>query len=215
MTALSFVALFSVLQNIDNLVLAGAYRWQSVEITKHSNLFIAFLSALFTELAIVGANWTKTGASLAGWDHYTEAVGRGILVMIGVWTLITHFSRSLFPHLHTPSVERKVHGGLFSMAKMSFREAAVVGTALAVDNLGPSFAFGLVNPTGPTLALTLSALTGLGSVLAVWAGQTLGAKGPRQLQKFPPKLVAGCLILGIAFCDPGDIARDHFRLLAK
>jgi|SRR5579859_5214939 len=215
MTALSFVALFAVLQNIDNLVLAAAYRWQSVEITRRSNFFIAFLSALFTELAILGANWTKTGVSLLGWDHYTEGVGRGILVMIGVWTLINHFSRSLFPHLHTPSPEPKVHGRPSSVAKMNFSEAAVVGTAPAVDNLGPSFAFGLVNPTSPTITFTLSALTGLGSVLAVWAGQTLGAKGPRRLQKFPPKLVASCLILGIAFCDPGDIARDNLRLLVK
>ncbi len=212
---LAFIALFAVLQNIDNLVLAAAYRWQNVAITWRSNLFIAAFSALFTGLALVGASCAKSGVLVLGLDHYAEIVGRGLLLMIGAWMLIGHFSKALFPQLRRPVLERRPHTFSTSAAEMKLGEALLVGTALAVDNLGPSFAFGLINPATPSSGFVLSALTGVASLLAVSIGQISGAKTRRYVHGFSPKLIAGCLILSIACFDPGDMTRDRVQPLTR
>lgn len=201
-----YLLLFAVLQNVDNFVLAVAYRWQKIEIPLSFNLLIAGLSALFTAVGIVAANVTNIEAAQRGWNNYAEVLGRGLLVMMGTWTLIGYFRTRLFPKLNLPDSE----GMVLTTTSMKGRDAFLVGTALAVDNLGPSFAFGLVNRASLGVGLTLTVLTGIVSVIFVALGVTVGANGQQRLSRLSPKLVTGCLILGIALFDPGDIARNAF-----
>lgn len=213
MNTLAFLALFAVLQNIDNFALGVAYRWQRIRITWRSNLFIAALSGLFTGLAMLAANLAKSEVSRFGLDHYTEIVGRGLLVMIGTWTLIGYFRIKLFPQLRDSSSKAGLTLPPTVIATMKFSETVLVGTALAADNLAPSFAFGLVNPSSAAVGLTLSALTSFVSVLSVITGQVAGAQGRHRLPGLSPKLVAGCLILVIALFEPGDLARNGLSFL--
>ena len=196
-----FLTLFSVLLNVDNFFLATAYRWQGVNIGWQSNLLIAGLSGLFTEVAILAAKFTKS--EMAGFElgEYSEIVGRGILVMIGVWTLVGYFRAKFIPRSSDSSTS--IIPGT-PCVLMQFKEAGLVGTALAVDNLGPSFAFGLVNSTSSAIGLTLSTLIFLVSIISVSVGQVMGARSQNRLQGLSPKFVAGCLLLGIALLDPGD-----------
>ena len=52
----TLLALFAIAQNIDNFVLAGAYRFKNVLIPKQPNLLIAILSGVATVLA-AGVGW--------------------------------------------------------------------------------------------------------------------------------------------------------------
>jgi putative Mn2+ efflux pump MntP len=211
MTGLTFLALFAVLQNIDNLLLATAYRWQNIRIPWPSNFFIGALSGVFTAAAMCAAQFAKARASWLGVDNYTEVLGRGILALIGVWTLVGYFRARLFPQLHRSDPKTAQTPFASGMAELKFSEAVVPGTALALDNLGPSFAFGLVSSPTLAVALTLSVMTGFASVLAVLLGQSAGAKGRHYLRCFPPRLVAAGLILAIAIFDPGDFGHQSFK----
>jgi putative Mn2+ efflux pump MntP len=209
MTFLLYASLFAVLQNIDNFVLAAAYRLQSVKITAPSNLLIAALSAVFTEAAVLAAGCVKIEATRGGWSNYTEIIGRGILVMIGVWTLVGYFRLKFFSQLQKAPADSVDH--FLPLTPMKNREAIVVGTALGIDNLGPSFAFGLVNFQRPGAGLVLAAFTALVSIALVLAGDVVVVATQRRVECVSPKLVAGCLIVGLAFFDPGDLASGLFK----
>jgi putative Mn2+ efflux pump MntP len=201
--SLLYVVTFAALQNLDNFVLAAAYRWRQVEIKGGANLLIAALSGLFTGAAVLAAQYAKLQAARTGWGAYSEIVGRGLLAMIGTWTLIGYFRTRLLPRLPDdpmPTVCEAAPG------PMRLEEALLVGIALAVDNLGPSFAFGIVAPKW--FGLVLSVLAALLSFVLIIAGQSVGAKGRDMLHCFSPKLVAGCLIVAVAIFDPSDFNRD-------
>jgi putative Mn2+ efflux pump MntP len=210
---LALLALFGFVQNIDNFVFAVAYRWQGIGIDWKANVFIAAVSALFTELAMLAASGTQFEAWRFGLDNYTEVVGRGLLVMIGVWTLAGWLRLKLFPAKNVCAFDAAAGAAPSGAAPMKFREACFLGIALAADNVGPSFAFGLVNHSTLGLGFALSALTAAGSLAAVRFGQSIGTKGEKRFPVLPPKLVAGCLILAIGLFDPADIVRTGLRSL--
>ena len=205
--ALALLILFGLLQNIDNFVFAVAYRWQNIGIDWKANCLIAAGSALFTELAMLAASCTQFEALRFGWDNYTEIIGRGLLVMIGVWTLVGCLRLKLFPPKGGSTFDSGATVSQAEIAQMSFKEACFLGVALATDNVGPSFAFGLVNHSTLGFGFVLSALTAIGSLAAVNSGQAVGAKGRKRVRCLSPKFVAGCLILAIGLFDPADIVR--------
>ena len=201
MTTFAFLVLFAALQNIDNFFMAAAYRWKGLEIRWRSNLVIAALSGLFTEAAFLAANAVKSEILGYRLGEYSEMIGRGILVMIATWTLVGYFRARFFPQWSDSKTG--ISSGS-SGAAMGFREAAVLGVALAADNLGPSFAFGLINPAAPMIGFCLSILIFFISLLSVECGQAAAARFRNGLGKVSPKFAAGCLLLGIALFDPGD-----------
>jgi putative Mn2+ efflux pump MntP len=210
--ALALVAFFGFVQNIDNFVFAVAYRWQNKRIDWPANCFIAAVTALFTELAMLAASGTQFEALRFGLDNYTEILGRGLLVMIGVWTLVGCLRLQLFPLQGCPSLDDAASvSSPPAVAPMKCKEACFVGIALAADNVGPSFAFGLVNHCALGFGLALAALTAVGSLAAMSFGQSVGAKGRKRLHCLSPKLVAGCLILAIGLFDPADILRSGWH----
>jgi putative Mn2+ efflux pump MntP len=215
MSAFIFLILFAALQNIDNFVLAAAYRLKAVSIPLPPNLLIAVLSGLATGIAVILAGVTKGAASNLGFGSASEVIGRGLLIMIGVWTLIGYFRARLFPQLTDP-----VKGAADPTTRrcapqvMRVSEAMIPGIALAVDNIAPSFAFGLQNATHKGITATgfvLAALTAALSVVSVWVGQAVGGQGRNHLRWISPEIASGCLVIAIALLDPGDFAQDWIK----
>jgi putative Mn2+ efflux pump MntP len=211
--------LFATVQNIDNLVVAVAYGLKNVHISLKSNFLIAALSVIATGLALISAIVLRSEAVELGFKPVTDVVGRGILLMLGVWTLVGCFRSKLFWQLSNMESDWPNQDGISRAAgEMTTAEAAVAGVALAVDNLAPSFAFGLIDliRQSPFVSgLFLTALTGIFSILAVAQGQFLGRKGYAQCRRFFPKilrpeLISGLLFIGIAILpfDIDDWAAD-------
>jgi hypothetical protein len=179
--------------------------------------------------------WNRDGCSGAR-SGCTEAVqiglstgagvaGRGILLMLGVWTLVGYFRSRLFTQLSEEESDnnddrRRSAPGQAALIRTS--EAMMAGTALAVDNLAPSFAFGLINPIRQNailFGLLLGALAAGFSIVAVVCGQISGRKGRAQFQRFlpafiTPALVSGLLLVGIAVLplDIDDWTADFLKL---
>jgi putative Mn2+ efflux pump MntP len=223
---MSLVALFIVfagVQNIDNFVLAAAYGLKNVQISVKSNLLIAALSSIATGTALLVSDVLKWEAGQLGFETATETIGRGILLMIGIWTLVACFGSSLFRQLgDARSARQSAADQLATVITMSTPEALVVGVALAVDNIAPSFAFGLVDSIRqiPLLSISLlTALTGGASLLAVRIGQVLGRKGRGQFRKtfattLKPEFISGMLFIAIALLplDADNLAEDFLKL---
>ena len=226
-TLLAVMLSLAVLQNIDNFVLATAYRLKNVVIPTSRNLLIALLSGIATGAPVVAASGLRWEAFQMGLSSTASVAGRGILLMLGVWTLVGYFRSSLFPQLgeeesdnaNVPSRSSKSPG---PATLISTSEAMVAGTALAVDNIAPSFAFGLINPMrqrAVSSGLFLGALVAVFSIVAVLCGQISGRKGRAQFQRFlpasiQPELISGLLLIGIAVIplDLDDWAVDFLKL---
>src|SRR4029077_7499987 len=124
---------------------AGAYRLKNVRIPGGANGLIAVLSGLATMTA-AGAGWSL-GESVAELGHWvvTDSIARGLLIMLGVWTLVGYFWKKLFPQLRQLGVGQSHKNSAGSVDGQSVpiktSEAIVVATALAIDNMAPSFAF--------------------------------------------------------------------------
>ena len=221
-----FVSL-AVLQNIDNFVLAGAYRLKNVIIPPSGNLLIALLSGIATGVPVIVATGLSSEAVQMRLDTTFGIAGRGILLMLGIWTLVGYFRSGLFLQLREEDTDEKEDHrcgvklpGQEAMIRTS--EAIIAGTALAVDNLAPSFAFGLINPMRQS-ALLSSVLLGIlvagFSIVAVVCGQICGRQGRVQLRRFlptfiTPELISALLLIGIAVApmDIDDWAADFLRL---
>jgi putative Mn2+ efflux pump MntP len=217
----------AVLQNIDNFVLAAAYRLKNVFIPISRNLLIAVLSGIATGGPVLVASGFRAEAIQMGFNATAGIAGRGILLMLGVWTLVVYFRSRLFPQLGEEEADRKddhrhdvkspQHAVLIRIS-----ETMIAGIALAVDNLAPSFAFGLINPMRQHALLSgllLGILVAGFSIVAVVCGQISGSGGRAQFQRFlpafiTPELISGLLLIGIALAplDIDDWAADLLKL---
>jgi putative Mn2+ efflux pump MntP len=218
-SSLLFLALFALLQNIDNLILAGAYRLRNVTIGLQSNLIIAVLSGLVSAASVTLAQVTTFETSSLGLGSATELIGRGILVMIGVWTLIAYFRAKLFNDFNgsvrtkDDSDNEPATGSRDQARPMGLSEAMISGTALAIDNVAPSFAFGLVNAGHQNLAavgIVLGLFTGALSLVSVGLGQRAGAGSRLRLRLISPEFASGCLMIVLAIFDPSEIGFHIF-----
>jgi putative Mn2+ efflux pump MntP len=227
MSAIAVIVLFAVLQNIDNFVLAAAYRLKNVLIPFKMNLLIALFSGIATGLSIIVASGLRSEAVQMRLDLVTDVTGRGILLMLGVWTLVGCFRSRLFRQLgkqgsNDNDDHRRSAWSAGQAVLIRTSEAIIAGTALAVDNLAPSFAFGLINPVregGFLSGLLLGTLTAGASFVAVVCGQISGRQGRAQFQRFlptvfSPELISGLLLIGIALLplDVNDLATDFLKL---
>ncbi len=224
---LAVFVLLAVLQNVDNFVLAAAYRLNNVLIPTSKNLLIALLSGIATGVPVAVAGGLRSEAVQIGFDTTAGVAGRGILLMLGVWTLVGYFRSRLFPQLgekvsdikddHSRSVKPVGEATLIRTS-----EAMIAGTALAVDNLAPSFALGLINPVRQNALLSgllLGALVAGFSLVAVIYGQISGRTGREQFKRLlpvfiAPELISGLLLVGLAVIplDIDDWAVGLFKL---
>jgi len=224
---LAVIVSLAVLQNIDNFVLAAAYRLKNVVIPASKNLLIALLSGIATGVPVVVASGLRSQAVQIGLNTSAGVAGRGILLMPGFWTLVGYFRSRLFPQLgeeesDNNDVHRRSVKSQRQATSIRTSEAMIAGTALAVDNLAPSFAFGLINPMRQNAFLSgllLGALAAGFSVVAVLCGQISGRRGRAQFERIlpafiTPELISGLLLIGIAVVpfDVDDWATDFLKL---
>jgi putative sporulation protein YtaF len=215
MTPFSFILLgaFAVAQNVDNFVLAAAYGFRGVLVPRDSNVLIAIMSGLATAFAATtGARLGQTIAQNRHWE-LTDSIARGLLIMLGVWTLVGYFRKKLFPQLREGKArnpETVLTTSQQASVRISKSEALIVATALAIDNLAPSFAFGLRHAHASLLnLLTLTVFTAGFSLASVILGQNAGRRHPLRFNHplfrlLCPELISGFLIIGVAIFDPGD-----------
>lgn len=214
MIFVAMLALFAVAQNIDNFVVAVAYGLKNIRICVKSNFLIGFLSATATGTALLVGSILRLEAVLLGFKSIPEVIGRGVLFMLGVWTLVGFFRVKLFRQLGGVKLNQS-ETAVSSSAVMAAPEAVVVGLALAVDNVAPSFAVGLIDSIKENVfvsLLFLTLLTGGLSVFAVSQGQALGRKGYVRFRRLAlavlrPELISGILFIGVAILplDPEDL----------
>lgn len=224
------LALFATVQNIDNLVVATAYRLKNASIPIRSNLVISLLSGVATGVPAVIAIQLRSEAVHIGLNTSMALIGRGILFMLGVWSLCVCLRPGLFQRLKTPascgvSSDSRQTQSSKGVRPIRAGEAFVVGLALAVDNIGPSFAFGAIDPIRPGFLLSgvmLAATTAGVSVVAVAWGQTLGQKARARSQYLlpaflTPELIAGFLFIALAIVpiDTDDLFTDFLKLRMK
>jgi putative Mn2+ efflux pump MntP len=225
----AFVSM-AVLQNVDNFVLAAAYRLKNVVIPISKNLIIALLSGIATGVPVVLAGGLRSEAVQVGLNATAGIAGRGLLLMLGVWSLVSYFRSRLFSQLgdKAPYDSDDHHHSVKLLGQVTViraSEAMIAGTALAVDNLAPSFAFGLINPMRERplwSGLLLGALAAAFSVVAVNCGLVFGHKGRAHFQRFlpsfiTPELISGLLLIGIALspADMDDWAADFLKLIQQ
>jgi putative Mn2+ efflux pump MntP len=214
MNAFGFLVLFAIVQNIDNLVFAGAYRLRNVIISSRPNLVIASLSGVATAASVILAGVSHFEATRFGLGSVPDLIGRGILIMIGVWTLVGHFRANLFDPSREASIDHR--GTPVGEARaMGMSTALIAGTALALDNIAPCFAFGLVNARQQEIIATgliLAVLTAAFSIVSVSIGQAAGGRGRNQMRWISPNIASGCLMIAIASFDPGDLAQAWLKL---
>ena len=86
MSLMALFVLFAAVQNVDNLVLAAAYGLKNIHISFKSNLVIATFSAIATGSALLLSAALKWEAVRLGLVPATEAIGRGVLFMIGIYS---------------------------------------------------------------------------------------------------------------------------------
>jgi len=218
MNALAVLAFFAFIQNIDNMLTAGAYRLKNVVIPIGPNMVMAALSGAATAIGVVIAGLGESTAFHLRYEWVSEAVGRGLLVMIGVWTLAGYFRARLFPQIGDAEEREELELPAGSVrdgsVRMTASAALVPGFALAVDNIAPSFALGLVNLRhGRFIAtgVTFTALIMGFSLLSVWIGQAMGRGGKNHLRWVSPEIASGLLMITIAVLGPGDLAEGWFR----
>jgi putative Mn2+ efflux pump MntP len=215
----------AALQNIDNFVLAAAYRLKNVVIPTSKNLLIALLSGIATGVPFVVASGLRLEAVQIGLETIAGVAGRGILMMLGIWTLVGYFRSRLFAQLRESESDddgkQRSVPPVGQATPIGTYEAMIAGTALAVDNLAPSFAFGLINPLRQDAVLSglfIGALTAGFSIVAVVCGQVSGRKSRPRLQRFlpafiAPEFISGLLLIGIGVAplDVDDWATDFLK----
>src|SRR6516164_412022 len=205
MAGFFFLVLFALAQNIDNFVLAAAYRLGNVRIPNGSNCLIAVLSGFATAVAAT-AGWGLGGRVAGQQDwHITDSVARGLLIMLGIWTLTGYFRTRLFPQLFASrQIISPADTGTNPQQQVAIigtSEATIAATALAVDNLAPSFAFGLRHAGGHGSSLLLLSLLTAGlSVLLVGLGQKAAGFGRVRFDNaafrlIVPELISALLII--------------------
>lgn len=196
--------LFAGLQNIDNFVVGAAYRFKSVSIPFPSNFLVSALSGLATGLACGGAQFVRSQTVRLGLEPSTEIVGRSLLLMIGTWTLVGYFRRRLFLFLNGDALKAKpILVERLKSCRMTPLQAVIPGIALAIDNVGPSFGFGLIRLESTTFAfegVILALSTAIGSFVCIKVGQFVASRGAK-VCRISPEVISGSLMISIALLD--------------
>ena len=128
---LAVIVSLAVLQNIDNFVLAAAYRLKNVVIPASKNLLIALLSGIATGVPVVVASGLRSEAVQIGLNTSAGVAGRGILLMLGVWTLVGYFRSRLFPQL---GEEESDNNDVHRRSVKSQRQATSIRTSEAMHS---------------------------------------------------------------------------------
>lgn len=155
------VFLMGISTNLDNLLLGLSLGLQKKKLCFWANVLIGFLSAAVTAVFCV------LSATLSSLGKLPNVVGGGIIIAVGLWSLLpAHQEASCY------------------QAGFSWRETWVVATGLAVNCIPVAFGAGLTGIPPWAAALSVGGM----SLLCVAAGNAIGlAASGLQLR---PRLLA-------------------------
>ena len=159
--------LLGISTNLDNFFLGFAFGMRGRRISLPVNLLIGLLSAIVT----FGCSYLAYLCN--GFGRWPNYIGGGLIVLIGVVTMI-----------------RRESGGEDQTARgvpLAFREAALLGVALAINCLPVAFGAGLTGVAPLAAALAVGAF----SVLTVGAGNWMGRHTAVKVQKAWLSFAAG------------------------
>lgn len=154
------VFLFAVSCNLDSLVLGILYGVRGIHIRARANLLIGFITFLGT---VVSMTLGKSLLPLLP-PFFAQSLGSAIIILIGAYGLLHYF------------LQRRGSGNQPSQQKsaptLKTREAAALGLALSVNNIG----LGIGASIAGLGVLTTSICSLLSALVFLWIGNLAGKR---------------------------------------
>lgn len=170
--------------NLDNFAVGVAYSFRNTQITWQGNLLIALLSGLSTLAAISIGTWIEQFLP----PGRAEALGSGVLMIIGVLTLFQVAKKQLnSAETESDSPDHRRTTTQF----LSWQSSLILGLALTITNLGTGVGAGMAHLD---LAVT-SVCSFFSSLLTVGGGFWLGSWLSQRLSGSRLELVSGTLLI--------------------
>lgn len=165
-----YTLLIAVSNNVDNLGARLAYSIQGIKITPLVNLWISFITFLFSSAsAFLGAKFLSV---LGG--HIASMIAMTVLVIIGGLMILQALPKNKVVHRpHNKRAENAWHvllnlghADLDDSKHIDFSEATILGIALSVNNIGGGLSAGMLKLN----AINVGLLSAVLSFIALWAG---------------------------------------------
>lgn len=170
--------------NLDNFAVGVAYSFRKSQITWQGNLLIAVLSGLSTFTAMSIGTWIEQFLP----PGRAEALGSGVLIMIGVLTLFQVARKQLSPaetESDSPDDSRA------TTQYLSWQSSLILGLALTITNFGTGVGAGMAHLN----VVVTSVCSFLSSLLTVGGGFWLGSWLSQRLSGSRLELVSGTLLI--------------------
>ena len=180
--------LIGVVSNLDNLGVGVAFGIRGTKIDAMANLIVAGLTVAATAAAVTCGHLLSKilPSAVTGW------LGPLIIIAIGIGTALPSVRTSRPPGpSQVPSGAWRHPRGVDEI--ISWRQAIVLGIALAANNLGTGVGAGVAGvPASPTIVSA-----GLLSLVALGGGSRFGSRfGRLVLGRYAPQ-IAGVLLLAV------------------
>ncbi len=204
------VVVLAIVMSLDNLIIGIAYGTRNVKIPLGSNLLISIITGGATVLSAFG------GSFLANIIHYQWAkyVGCTVTILIGMWFVIQEVvnttrnaSQKVGAQAQTGKSFVTTLNSIISdpfradedlSGHISLREALVLGTAMAINNIPVGTSAG-ISGLGPGLVAVSAVIC---SVVAIWLGISIGkfACDRSRFGKYA-SLSAGLLLISVGIME--------------
>ncbi len=161
--ALLSALLLGISTNLDNLFLGFTLGLGGERVSARANWIIGAFSAAATSLCCC------LSGLFSGWGQAAKLLGGGLIVLLGLWTLLPPRRAAAAPAQGT----------------------AALGAALAVNCVPAAFAAGLAGLSTPLAAASV----GLLSVLAIRTGNLLGLRAVGRLRAGRLRHLSGALMI--------------------
>lgn len=168
--------------NIDNLAVGIIYGIRNLKINVTANLLIACFSGLSTYFSMSLGNWFNSFFN----NYLGNRIGSTILIIIGCLTIIKFFQPN-------SDLNSQANNFLQSEANkdVSLKEAAVIGMALTITNLGTGISAGIAQ-----LDLLLTSLfSSATSIILISLGNLFGDLINSILSRRKLEFISGFLLI--------------------
>lgn len=195
------IALFVISSNLDNFVIAVAYGVKKLKIDFISNIIFAAISCAGT----FGAMSLGKVLSYFISKKVTSITGCLILIAVGLWSIIDALSKKKKEDPDCPMealsynylMENPEEADKDNSGTIEYKEALLLGSALAVNNIGMGFGAGV---TGLNVFVT-SFFTFVVSFFAIISGYTLGQKYLSKFMGTWGGIISGLIIIFIGIYE--------------
>ncbi len=186
--------------NIDNLGIGVAYGIKKFRIGLISNLLIAFFNASGTLISMAAGEKISKYLSLATASY----LGNGIIVLIGVWGLITTCKFSANGSeiiksgaLRENRLDQSATPAAGGITYIGMKESIPLAFALSISNLGMGIGAGIAGYDIVILTFVMFVF----SMLGISIGQIFGTASFRLLPGRWPGVVSGVMLIALGLYE--------------